>query len=143
MTIPVTSIVTLLAEIIITILVYYIIWYAYRTGTFLRRVAFGILLYELVFNISYMVSREVGEKDAHVYNPYETFLGIFHGIFSIIMFLTLIVFFLMAARVYPSSKKKEGKNFFRVHSYSTYVFVVAWGISIRSGILLFSSLYLF
>ena len=152
MTIPLISIVTLLAEILITVFVYYVIWHAYTTGRFIRRLAFGILAYELVFNISYMLSRELSQKDTRVYNPYETFLAIFHGIFSIIMFVTLVVFFLVATRVYNNKdnlqKEKQETasaetNFFRNHKYMTGTFVVAWGVSILSGITLFYSLYLF
>jgi cation transport ATPase len=143
MAIPWVSILTLLAEILITVLVYFVIWYAYRTGKFIRRLAFGILLYELIFNISYMISREVGQKDSRTYNPYETALGIFHGVFSIVMFLTLVVFFLFAAHAYQKSNDTKKENFFRVHTCTTVAFVCAWAISILSGILLFSSLYLF
>ena len=102
MSIPVWSIVTLCTELLVTASVYFIIWKAYRSGIFLRAVAFAVLAYEVLFNISYMLSRELGSEGATVYSPYETGLAIFHGTFSLVMFATLIIFFVTAARAYAS-----------------------------------------
>lgn len=137
MNIPIFSLVTLVTELLVTASVYFIIWKAYRTGIFLRFYAYGVLIYETLFNISYMLSRELGEQGAKVYNPYETGLAIFHGIFSIIMFVTLVIFFLRAARSY-----KKHENYFQLHKKLTLTFVIAWGISILSGVTFFISLYL-
>ncbi len=136
MHIPFWSAVTLCAELLVTASIYFIIWRSYRTGKFLRWFAFCVLGYEAIFNISYMVSREIGGQDDGVLNPYQTFLGAFHGIFSLVMFVALIVFFLVAARGY-----KHGENYFLRHRGLTIVFSCAWGISILSGIALFVSLY--
>jgi hypothetical protein len=138
MDIPILSIVTLLTELVITASVYFIIWKAYRTGAFMRRLAFAILGYELLFNISYMLSRELGvDESTVVYNPYETGLAIFHGTFSLLMFVMLFVFFIMAARAY-----RRGENYFLIHPRLTWSFVLAWGVSILSGIAFFASLYI-
>ena len=138
MNIPILSIVTLLTELVITALVYFIIWKAYRTGVFMRALAFAILGYELLFNISYMLSRELGaEGSSAVYNPYETTLAIFHGTFSLLMFVMLIVFFLMATRAY-----RRGENYFLIHPRLTWSFLIAWSISILSGVVFFASLYI-
>ncbi len=96
-----------------------------------------VLGYEVLFNISYMISREISGQDAGPLNPYQTFLGAFHGIFSLVMFVTLIVFFLIAARAY-----KKGENYFLRHKRLMIVFICAWGLSILSGVALFISLYL-
>lgn len=133
---PLWSTVTLATELFVTASVYFIVWRAYRTGVFPRMFAFGVLAYEAVFNVSYMFSREVAEQSAAVYDPYETALAIFHGIFSLLMFVALIVFFLAAARAY-----RRGDNFFLRHRRLTIVFVIAWGTSILSGVSLFLSLY--
>jgi hypothetical protein len=138
MHIPILSTLTLCAEILITASIYFIIWKAYRTGVFLRWFAFGVLAYEVLFNISYMFSRELGERNAGALNPYETALAIFHGTFSLLMFVTLIIFFLTAARAY-----KHGRNYFSQHRRLMIVFVCAWGFSILSGIALFISLYFY
>lgn len=138
MHIPPWSVVTLLTELLVTTSVYVIIWKAYRTGIFLRYFAFAVLAYEALFNISYMASRELGEQGAAVYNPYETALAIFHGTFSLFMFAALVVFFLVAARAY-----KRGENYFLLHPCLTVAFVIAWGVSILSGISFFVALYIF
>ncbi len=138
MHVPLVSIITLCTELLVTASVYSIVWKGYTTGRFLRLFAFAVLAYELVFNVSYMFSRELGEQSAGVYNPYETGLAIFHGIFSLVMFATLVAFFFLASRGY-----KRGENYFLAHRRVTLAFVVAWGISILSGVTLFVSLYVF
>ena len=137
MHIPIWSAITLFAELLVTTSIYFIIWRSYRTGRFLRWFAFFVLGYEALFNISYMVSREMGAQDAGPLNPYQTFLGAFHGIFSLVMFVALIVFFLIAAHAY-----KRGENYFLRHRRLMIVFICAWGLSIFSGIAFFISLYI-
>jgi hypothetical protein len=138
MSIPLLSAATLIAELLITASVYFIVWKAYHTGRFMRFFAAGVLTYEILFNISYMLSRELGGQDAGTLNPYETGLAAFHGIFSFIMFVTLVAFFIVAGRAY-----KRGANYFLEHRRMTILFVCAWGLSILSGGALFVSLYLY
>ncbi len=137
MHIPIWSVVTLAAELLITAAVYITIIKAYRTGVFLRRLAFGVLVYETIFNITYMLSREISSTSAAVYSPYETGLAIFHGIFSIIMFITLIFFFIAADRGYT-----RGENYFSARPRLVAAFAIAWAISILSGVTFFVSLYI-
>lgn len=137
MVIPLWSSITLFAELAVTAAIYVIIWHAYRIGVFWRWFAFAVLAYEALFDMSYMLSREAGEAGSVVYNPYTTALGAFHGIFSLLMFVALVAFFLRAAYRY-----RRGENYFRVHRRLTIAFAVAWGVSIASGIALFVMLYL-
>ncbi len=137
MHIPAWSIFTLCTELIITASVYTIIWKSYRSGIFPTSFATLVLGYEVLFNVSYMLSRELSSSSAAVYSPYETGLAIFHGIFSLIMFITLVTFFLAAMRAY-----QRGENYFRLHPRLTIAFVIAWGVSIFSGVALFVNLYL-
>ncbi len=138
MPIPAWSIITLCTELVVTASVYAIIWRSYRGGAFPRFFAAAVLGYETLFNISYMLSRELGSQGVAVYNPYETALAIFHGIFSLIMFVALVSFFIAAMRVY-----RRGENYFLLHPRLTITFAIAWGVSILSGVALFASLYLF
>lgn len=138
MSIPAWSIITLCTELVVTASVYTIIWRSYRSGTFPTLFAALVLGYETLFNISYMLSRELSTPTTAVYNPYETGLAIFHGIFSLVMFASLVAFFIAAMRAY-----KRGENYFASHPRLTIVFSVAWGVSILSGAALFASLYLF
>lgn len=137
MGIPVWSALTLATELCVTAGVLYIIWTAYRKGVFLRWLAFFMLGYELIFNVSYMASREVNAATAPALDPYLTALAIVHGIFSLVMFMALIVFFIVTWRAYG-----KGGNFFKAHHFLTMLFVSAWTLSVLSGILLFVQLYL-
>ena len=136
MPIPVWSLITLCTELVVTASVYAIIWRSYRSGVFPTRFAALVLGYETLFNVSYMLSRELSSAGAAVYSPYETALAIFHGIFSLVMFATLVMFFIAAMRAY-----KRGDNYFRSRPRLTAAFAIAWGVSILSGIALFASLY--
>jgi hypothetical protein len=126
----------------VTVAVFYIIYRAYYEHYFLRGFAITVLAYELLFNISYMSSRLFGhvlsEEHAQMHHaPYEIAVAAFHGIFSLLMFILLIVFFIFAIRAYG-----RGEQFFSNHTKLTLAFVVAWIISIFSGIFLFFLLYL-
>lgn len=140
MPIPLWSIVTLGTEIVVSGFVYFIIYEAYTRGAFHRLLAFLVLGYEIVFNISYMLSRLAqGTHDgtAQITTPYQTGLAIFHGTFSLIMFISLVVFFVTAALRYA-----RGENFFHAHPRLTITFCIAWFISVLSGIAFFIALYL-
>ncbi len=137
---PLISVFTLCTELIVTALVFYVIYKAYTTGVFARKLAFGVLTYEVLFNISYMVSRELAEpKGAEEIGESSllTLLAIFHGAFSMVMFLTLLAFFILAARAY-----RRGENFFLGHRRVTIAFLCAWTVSILSGVAFFTLLYI-
>ncbi|HTR19078.1 MAG TPA: hypothetical protein VMH91_03855 [Candidatus Paceibacterota bacterium] len=135
---PVLSTFILLAEIVVSACVYGLIWYAYTRGTFFRWFAYGVLAYEILFNISYMLAHFWGrvEPSSAELPPLAVGLAIFHGTFSIIMFLALIAFFLFASRGYA-----RGDNFFRTHRSLTITFAVAWGIAVLSGVVFYFVLY--
>ena len=140
MPIPFFSIVTLFTEVVVTALVIFIVRRGYRTGVFPRRLAFSVLGYEALFNISYMVSRTLHESGEPVrtMKPGELPLAIFHGTFSLVMFVALVAFFLLAARGYG-----RGENYFLLHRKTMIAFLSAWGISVLSGFLFFARIYLF
>ncbi|MCB9810838.1 MAG: hypothetical protein H6779_00945 [Candidatus Nomurabacteria bacterium] len=139
MEIPVFSIISLITEILVTVSVLVIIYKAYYTGVFMRGFAFFVLGYEIMFNISYMLSRVLHHlpehHDSH-HEPFELGLAIFHGTFSLIMFIGLVIFFLMAAKKYAT-----GENYFAKHPRFTSLFIAAWLVSVFSGMLFFYLLY--
>jgi len=139
MTIPPFSIFALFAEFCVTGIIFYVIWTAISNVRFNRKLAFGVLAYEVVFNISYMVMKSFGESStpSTMKSSGDVALAIFHGIFSLFMFVTLILFFLVADRHYA-----KGENFFVHHHRLTSVFLYAWGISVLSGALFFVRLYM-
>ena len=138
MHIPLFSTITLVTEFFVTIGVLAVIIRGYRTGIFMRALAYGVLAYETLFNITYMATRATSAPGAtQVYNPYTTTLAIFHGTFSLLMFVLLVVFFMAAAQRYAL-----GENFFRIYRRTTYAFVIAWLTSVVSGFAFFIALYL-
>jgi len=137
---PFFSIVSLITELFVTASVFYIIYRAYHEGVFMRGFAYCVLGYEAIFNITYMFSRVIRHVPEHAsaqHSPFHIGLAIFHGIFSLVMFIALIVFFLMAARAYGN-----GVDYFKLHPWVTTTFVIAWTISIFSGVLFFFVLYI-
>lgn len=138
MTIPFFSIFTLCTELLVTAAVFFTIYRSFRTGIFPRFLAFAAMGYELIFNISYMVfrARERAEAPQQAMKAGEVVLAAFHGAFSFFMFLALIVFFIVAARAYT-----RGENYFRAHRMLTFTFLIAWTVSIISGIAFFVRLY--
>lgn len=137
--IPLFSIISLVTEILVTISVLTVIYRAYHSGVFMRMLTYGTLLYEGAVNISYMTHRllEHAPDEVTIYHePGTIALAAFHGTFSLLMFIALIVFFLMAAHRYG-----RGENYFRAHPRLTKTFVVAWLVSISSGIVFFFLLY--
>lgn len=139
MAIPTWSIVTLVTEFGVTAAVFFVIWKAYTAGRFIRPLAFGVLAYEVIFNISYMLSRSLqhASEEAGTEKPGEIALAIFHGTFSLAMFVALIIFFFVAA-----SRYARGENYFLVHRRLTVVFLWAWTVSVLSGASFFVLLYL-
>lgn len=132
------STITLISELFISAIIYYTLYSGYKHNKFPSKPAGFALLYEAVFNISYMVSRVPSHVNAsHVESAFTIVLAATHGILSLIMFIALIVFFIFAWKGY-----KKGENFFQKHKILTLIFTLFWTISILSGILFYIDIYL-
>jgi hypothetical protein len=130
---PLISTITLLTEVIISTIIYFTLYQGYTQGKFPTKLAFFALIYETLFNITYMFSRVPGHtKVAKIEAPYVVGLAIIHGILSLIMFVALVIFFIAAWRNY----KKE-VNYFKAHKILTWTFLFFWTFSIVSGILFY------
>lgn len=132
--IPIYSIFSLLTETLITIGIFYVFYVAYTENRFMHKLAGGILAYEILFNISYMASRfwTHVDPDDHVDSPFHIGVAIFHGTWSLTMFIALLVFMYFAWKNYD-----KGINYFKEHNRLTTTFIVAWTIAILSGYLFF------
>lgn len=136
---PLYSTITLCAELIISSIIYYTLYQGYKNKKFPAKLAGFALLYEIVFNISYMASRVPSQaKATHVESAFVIALAIVHGILSLIMFLALIVFFIFAWTRY-----KKGINYFATHKVLTFTFLFFWTFSIVSGVVFYLVEYLF
>lgn len=139
MTAPLYSTITLFAEIIVSSIIYYTIYQGYNRNKFPARLAGLALFYEIIFNITYMVSRtNVHIKEVKLEPPFVIGVAITHGVLSLIMFLSLIVFFIIAWKKYRS-----GINYFKIKKALTFAFLAFWSFSVVSGILFYLVEYVF
>ena len=136
---PLYSTITLFAEILISVIIYYTLYQGYKHAKFPVKLAAAALLYEIFFNISYMVTQTPKHaKAAAVESPFVIGIAIIHGVLSLIMFVTLIIFFVLAWKHY-----KKGKNYFKDHQVLTKLFLVFWTFSVVSGIVFYLVEYVF
>jgi multisubunit Na+/H+ antiporter MnhB subunit len=133
---PLLSTITLFTEIIITVLIVYVFYNGYRWNKFPFRIATFALTYEILFNISYMIYSALTHEHREIHSPLHIWLAIFHGIFSLVMFIALVILLIIAYRKY---RKKV--NFFRKHRLVTFLFVILWMIAVFSGILFYFVAY--
>lgn len=136
---PLFSTFTLFTEILITCSILYIFYKGYKHNVFHSKLVFFTLAYETLFNISYMSYRALTHEanvGPHQHTAFHIAVAAFHGIFSILMFVLLIVFFVVAWRKY-----KKGINFFKEHKMLTYAFIVLWMIAIFSGLFFYYLAY--
>ena len=132
---PLYSTFALIAEPLVTTAVFYTFYQGYKNNKFPAKVAFGAIIYETVFNISYMFYK-LPEHFSRFNKAWYTALGAFHGILSILMFIGLIVFLLLANKNY-----KKDINYFKKHKYISVVFLVFWLIALFSGFALYYTTY--
>lgn len=136
---PLYSTITLIAELIISTVIYYTLYQGYKYNKFPTKLAAFALLYEIIFNISYMASRVPSQQHAaKVASPFLIGLAIIHGILSLVMFIALVIFFIFAWRAY-----RKGNNFFASHKILTWLFLIFWTFSIVSGVLFYIVEYVF
>jgi hypothetical protein len=133
---PLYSTITLIAELFVSASIYYS---RYKHNRFPVKLATSALLYEILFNISYM-AMQVPEhaKAARVESPFVIGLAIIHGVLSLIMFITLVIFFILAFKNY-----RKGINYFKKHKIFTIIFIFFWTFSIVSGIFFYFVEYIF
>jgi len=134
---PLYSTIALIAELFVSAAVFYIFYRGYKYGKFLEKLAIAAILYEIIFDISYMVHR-VPAQDNKLNRPIVIAFGAFHGILSLAMFLGLIVFFALAMMRY-----RKGVNYFKDHQRLTFTFLFFWSLSVLSGIGLYLTAYYF
>lgn len=136
---PLFSTFSLITELIVSASIFYVFYSGYKHNHFPFKLALFALSYEILFNISYMVSRSlehVPEYKEEVHSGFEIALAAFHGILSLVMFIALIVFLIIAFKKY-----KAGINYFKEHNTLTIMFLVLWSLSVISGIVFYFTLY--
>jgi uncharacterized membrane protein YozB (DUF420 family) len=138
MAIPLYSTITFCTEIAMTVVILTLFYQGYKKNQFSHKLALAAICYEVLFNISYMVYRVFTHPDAARADSLgEIALAIFHGTLSLIMFIALIVFLVLAWKNY-----KKGINYFKKHRTLTIVFIVFWLLAVLSGIAFYLVEYL-
>jgi hypothetical protein len=116
----------------------YTFYSGYKNNKFPYALTGVTLSYEILFNISYMASRELGPHNpSKLGPPFEVGLAIFHGTFSLLMFLLLLILMFFAWKNY-----KKGINFFHEHKNLTVTFIICWLVAVFSGYLFYYQAYL-
>jgi hypothetical protein len=134
---PLYSTIALLAEILVSSAIFYTFYQGYKHDKLPEKVAIGALVYEVIFNISYMIYR-LPARETGANKSLLTGLGIFHGTLSLLMFVSLITFFVLAIKNY-----RRNVNYFLVHKRPTFVFLFFWSLSVLSGFVLYFVEYSF
>jgi hypothetical protein len=132
---PAYSTFALIAEPFVTAAVFYTFYQGYKHNRFPEKVAFGAVLYETIFNISYMFYKLPGHL-SRFNKTWYTALAATHGILSIIMFVGLIVFLALAYNRY-----KKGVNYFLKHKYVSVTFLLFWLTALLTGFALYYTTY--
>src|SRR5574338_34158 len=104
---PLYSTVTLIAELFVSSAIYYTFYSGYKKDKLPEKLAIGAIAYEILFNVSYMVYRVPTHHPDKPDSAGDIALAAFHGILSLIMFISLIVFFVVAIKKY-----RQGINYF-------------------------------
>jgi len=127
---PFLSTFTLCAELVITVIILYVFYSGYKKNKFPKYLALFALTYEVLFNINYMVSRILThtQSSSSPDTLFEIVYLAFHGTFSLIMFILLVVFIILAWKNYG---KKI--NYFKEHKKVTMTFLILWLVSVLSG----------
>lgn len=137
MNVPVISTITLFTELLVTVSILYIFISGYKHNKFHPKLLVVTLLYEIFININYMAHRVTDVKGNKLLPLWYEVFGAFHGIFSLIMFITLVIFFMLAWFNFH-----KGINYFKKHTLFSKIFVTGWLISIISGIIFYVISYL-
>lgn len=127
---------TLITELLVTASVLYIFFDGYKKDKFHPKLLFITLAYESLFNINYMAHRTKSVETAKM-APWYIALAAFHGIFSLLMFITLVIFFILAWLNF-----RKNVNYFKKHAVFSKIFITCWMISIISGIAFYIITYL-
>jgi hypothetical protein len=134
---PLLSTITLFAELFIFVAISYIFYKGYEGRIFPFGLAYFAIIYEILFNVGYMIYRSVGLKAAGNLSSELKLLGAVHGVLSLFVFIAVVVFIALAIKNY-----KQGINYFKAYSSLAFLLLAFWIISLSSGILLYIKAYL-
>lgn len=129
MNIPAFSWFSAVSEIFVTIIVLYTIIANVRGQPLRWKLLGSCLLFELCVNITYMVNRAAAaDRDTELTPAIKAFLA-FHGISSLVMFISLMLLYLIAT----FDQKAGHRTWFQRHTAATWSFIGLWLMAVGSG----------
>ena len=137
MHIPLISTLTLLAEVIVASLIFFVVYTGYAHNNFQKKTTEWTIGYEIIVNVGYMLYRSIAHPQSYALSSLLKVVAMAHGILSLAMLIWVVVFFLKARRGYAS-----GENYFKKHRIVTMAFTACWLASIFSGIFLYLKVYM-
>lgn len=134
---PLFSTLSAVTELFVTAGVYWFIFQAMRHDRFHQGLITFALTYEVLVNIAYMTFRLLVPAEGSDVSGGMAALYAFHGILSLVMFISLVAFVVTALRL-----RRYGHNLFRARPVLTWSFMVLWAVSVLSGELIYVLTYL-
>ena len=133
---PALSTFSAISELFVTAAVFFIVFSNVKQRGFYALLAGVVIVFEFSVNMLYMIHRMNEQSDSGG-DPTLIALGATHGLLSLIVFILLVAFSVLAFNAH-----KRGRFFFREHMGITYGFVALWTISVLSGETLYYLNYL-
>jgi hypothetical protein len=119
----------LVAELFVSASIFYVFYSSYVKNRFPFVLVAITLAYEIIGNIGYMTYRAMNGNPSQLSSPLYIGFAIFHGVFSLVMFVALLAFMGIAWKKY-----RAGTNYFAEHKNLTFTFLTFWIIAVLSGI---------
>lgn len=118
------------SELLVTAGVFYFFWRALRHNDFRWTLVWTVIAFETLFNITYMAGRFAAHEPVAGKTPsWATALFIAHGTLSLVMFVGLVAFVLVAFR----HERVDRTNLFRARLATTWTFLTLWTLSVATG----------
>ncbi|RME59104.1 MAG: hypothetical protein D6780_05605 [Candidatus Dadabacteria bacterium] len=134
---PAYSIFSAVSELVVTVIVYHLVWKNYKEGTLNKGLAIGVFAFELFVNMMYMIHRlQQGAVEKEVSSGLLIFF-ILHGSLSLVIFVLLGLYLWLAFLL-----SKKGRSFFKEHPIQMWIFICLWAISVLSGEAIFITRYI-
>jgi hypothetical protein len=133
---PLFSTFSAVTEILVSVAVYWFFWRGMRFGDYRWGLITVAIVYETLFNITYMVSRVFTHEEGvtHDHPAWVTAFVAVHGSLSLLMFLGLIGYVLWVRRRHTlgmANPLAQRRRF-------SQAFLVLWTLSVVSGELIFA-----
>ncbi len=120
-----------ISEIFVTLGVMTVVIHNYRRKGYLWKLAVGLLCFEFLVNMLYMIVRmqeHAQPAGVKAYGATFVALAAAHGSLSLLVFIFFAICSFLARADF-----RKGKFFYREHARLTFAFIVLWMLSVGSG----------